>query len=323
MKAMFSAVVAASLLGLDPAHAAPAKPVPHHPAASCARACLEGFVDRYLDALLAHDPHRLPLAAGVKFTENGQRLALGDGLWGTIDAREGYSLYFADPQAGEVGAFVTVKESGRHQILGLRLKVGAGKIAEIESLVLRPKPGFVFGAPQDLKDKPIFHQALTPSQRRSRAELVRIANSYFEGLTHATETLTPFDDNCQRIENGVITANNPDPGPHGMAMWKTGCHAQFATHFSQFITRIDDRRYPVVDEARGLVLAMVTFNHAGRMKTQTLADGTVSPVPPDMTVPFSFEIEELFKIQDGKIMRIEALVNPVPYGMTSGWGPQR
>ena len=148
---------------------------------------------------------------------------------------------------------------------------------------------------------------------------MRIANSYFEGLTHATETLTPFDDGCQRIENGVITANNPDPGPGGMAMWRTGCHAQFATHFSQFITRIDDRRFPVVDEERGLVLAEVTFNHAGRMKTQTLADGTVSPVPPDMTVPFSFEIYELFKIQDGKIMRIEALVNPVPYGMTSGW----
>ncbi len=146
-----------------------------------------------------------------------------------------------------------------------------------------------------------------------------IANSYFEGLTHATEKLTPFDDGCQRIENGVVTANNPDPGG-GLPVWKLGCHAQFATHFSQFITRIDDRRFPVVDAERGLVLALVTFNHAGKMKTQTLADGTVSPVPPDMQVPFSFEIAELFKIQDGKIMRIEALVIPAPYGMKSGWG---
>ncbi len=40
---------------------------------------------------------------------------------------------------------------------------------------------------------------------------------------------------------------------------------------------------------------------------------------PGMQVPFSFEIAELFKIQDGKIMRIEALVIPAPYGMTSGW----
>ena len=61
------------------------------------------------------------------------------------------------------------------------------------------------------------------------------------------------------------------------------------------------------------------FDHAGKMKTQTLADGTVSPVPPDMTVPYGFQIGELFKIQDGKIMRIEALVIPEPYGMKSGW----
>ena len=287
-------------------------------AATCDRACLEGFVDGYMSALVAHEPGRLPLAKGARFTENGQTLQLGDGLWGTIEAREGYTLAFADPQAGQVGAFVTVKESGKDQLLGVRLKVASGRIAEIETIVVRPKPGGVFGEPLSLKDKPIFHQALTPSQRRPRAELIRVANSYFEGLEKATETLTPFDEDCQRIENGVVTANNPDPGG-GMPVWKLGCRAQFATHFSQFITHIRERRFPVVDEERGLVYAMVFFDHAGRMKTQTLADGTVSKVPPDMTVPFTFQIGELFKIQDGRIMRIEALVNPAPYGMDSGW----
>ena len=181
-------------------------------AQACGRTCLQGFVDKYLDALVAHDPARLPLSKAARFTEDGQTLTLGDGLWGTIEAREDYSLYAADPRSGQVAAFVTVTESGRHQILGVRLKVTAGRIGEIETVVVRPKTGVVFGAPQDLKDKPIFSQALAPSQRRPRAELVRIANSYFEGLTHATETLTPFADNCQRIENGVVTANNPNPG---------------------------------------------------------------------------------------------------------------
>jgi hypothetical protein len=35
--------------------------------------------------------------------------------------------------------------------------------------------------------------------------------------------------------------------------------------------------------------------------------------------PYSFFIAELFKIVDGKINRIEALVTPVPYGMSTGW----
>lgn len=149
---------------------------------------------------------------------------------------------------------------------------------------------------------------------------MKIANSYFEGLTHATETLTPFDDNCRRIENGIVTANNRAVPEGGIPVWSLGCHAQFATHFSQFITRKRDRRYPIVNEERGLVYAEVYFDHAGVIESQVLADGTVSPVPPDMTVPFTFEIGELFKIRDGNILHIEALVIPAPHGMGSGWG---
>ncbi len=67
--------------------------------------------------------------------------------------------------------------------------------------------------------------------------------------------------------------------------------------------------------------ALGFFDHAGRLKAQTLADGTVSAVPADMQVPFTFQIAEPFKVQDGEIKRIEALVIPVPYGMRSGWPP--
>lgn len=75
------------------------------------------------------------------------------------------------------------------------------------------------------------------------------ANSYFEGLEQATDRLTPFEPGCTRVENGNVTANNPDgPSPiHKMAAGE-----QFATGFSTFITSIRERRFPVVDEERGL-----------------------------------------------------------------------
>jgi hypothetical protein len=34
---------------------------------ACDRACLNGFVDQYLAALVIHDPSGLPLAKGVKY----------------------------------------------------------------------------------------------------------------------------------------------------------------------------------------------------------------------------------------------------------------
>src|SRR6476620_1978359 len=53
----------------------------------CDRACLEGLVDQYMDALVAHDPSKLSVARGRRNTENGQRLELGDGLWNTATGK--------------------------------------------------------------------------------------------------------------------------------------------------------------------------------------------------------------------------------------------
>jgi hypothetical protein len=47
---------------------------------------------------------------------------------------------------------------------------------------------------------PILTEALAPSERRSRDELITVANSYFEGLEKATDKYTPFDKDCTRME---------------------------------------------------------------------------------------------------------------------------
>lgn len=77
---------------------------------ACDRACLEGLVDQYLDALIAHDPKRLPLAPNVKFTENGQRLNLGDGFWRTVISKGKYRLFVTDVEAGQVAFIGTITE---------------------------------------------------------------------------------------------------------------------------------------------------------------------------------------------------------------------
>jgi hypothetical protein len=82
-------------------------------AGACDRACLEGFVDRYLDAAIAHDPSKLPLSKDVRFTENGQRLQLPDAHWKTMTGKGKYKLFVTDPEAGEVAFLGTIVEEGR------------------------------------------------------------------------------------------------------------------------------------------------------------------------------------------------------------------
>lgn len=139
-----------------------------------------------------------------------------------------------------MGFFGTIAEHGHPVILGLRLKIEKNKISEMEALALRKTSG-VFSEPQNLVDKPIFHQALTPSQRRRRAELIRVANSCFEGMAAGTGKNTSFDKDCQRIGNGVITSNDP---ASKSPITRMSCGSQFATGLTKVITRVQERRFP-------------------------------------------------------------------------------
>ncbi|HZI51847.1 MAG TPA: hypothetical protein VFE29_08480, partial [Terriglobia bacterium] len=103
----------------------------------CDRACLQGFVEQYLEAWVARDPKRLPLAANVKYTENGQRLELGDGSWNVATGKGKYRLWTPDAQTGQVALLTTVTEDGPAggpnvaSLLALRLKVVNRQISEV------------------------------------------------------------------------------------------------------------------------------------------------------------------------------------------------
>ena len=52
----------------------------------CDRKCLIDLMDKYLAALVRHDPSGVPLAADVQFVENTEKMPIGKGLWETASA---------------------------------------------------------------------------------------------------------------------------------------------------------------------------------------------------------------------------------------------
>jgi hypothetical protein len=300
----------------DGARAAGAPPAPAA-ASACDRACLTGFVDQFLAALLAHDAARLPHTPNVKYSENNVVLQLNDGLWATAERIGSYKVYTADPTAGAVGFFGVVEEDGHPGILGARLKVVNRKVTEIETIMARRESATsAFPNPEGLKEKPIFSEDLSADEKLSRARLIEIANSYFDTIQENTGKIyAPFDPDCARVENGVQTANNPS----GSGVGKMGCEAQLKTGLLKFVTRCRDRRSVVVDEEKGLVLVSTFFDHAGVVTSVKLTDGTNYKVNPPFDRPYSFVILELFKIKDAKIRQIEAVIQTVPYHMPTPW----
>jgi hypothetical protein len=316
------AAVTLAACGSGQQGAAPTPPAPAAAAApACDRTCLLGAVDRYLVALVAHDPKQAPFAPNAQFTENAQVLALGDGLWNTAsEAPAGYKLVVADATTGQAGFYVIMKETGNPIWLAGRLKVANREIAELETVVIRQGAGFGdFDRPAP---NPIWDTVLTPAQRRPRAELVSIANSYFAAIQDNLVDSVPFDDSCQRIENGVQTANNPDRGGFGGNGPNVGaltCRENINSPIWAYITEINPRRFLVVDEERGIAFGVFMFHQDGSVESVNIPGFGEYKYTGAAARPFTTVIPEMFKIVDGKIVQIEAIMASLPFGSKSRW----
>ncbi len=83
-----------------------------------------------------------------------------------------------------------------------------------------------------------------------------------------------------------------------------------ARHYA-YIEALRARRYPVVDEARGLVVAHVVFDHPGDLPR---ADGMLPFRSPNSMLAF-----EAFKVRGGVLQEVWAIGTALRYGIGSGW----
>jgi hypothetical protein len=292
---------------------------------TCDRACLTGILDQYLNAMSANDSKKAPLAANIKYTENAARLPLNEGLWFTAAGLTDYKVVLADPQ-GSAAAFIGVVtehmppgQPPRNTILALRIKVANKKISEAEAIVVRnvnernmgnlktPRPGLI--------------DTLTPAQRRPRADLIRISNLYFDAIEQSSGSVAPFDDNCNRLENGMRTAGpplQPDVQVNGRGGATQRCSDGMNSGVFQVITAIKPRRVLVVDEEKGLTFGVYMFQHKGLTQI-TMKDGSTRPAPYFVGQPVTMPMAEVFKVVNGNIREVEAVGVQIPYGLGPGW----
>jgi hypothetical protein len=274
----------------------------------CDRACLEGFVNDYLAAMVAHDPKRLPVTPNVKFTEDDVALKLGDALWGTASGLGKYKLYFADPEEGQVAFFGTIQESGHGAALALRLKIENRRIGEVETVVVRSERTAMLMDNAGTPD-PILLETVPIADRKPRAELIATTNQYFEAIEQGNGKVAPFDPECNRFENGMKTSGT------------AGCSNQLDTQVFNYIRRIYPRRFLVVDQERGLVFGFFMFNHPGNILWVNVPGEGKHDMPAAAKRPFSVDVAEGFAIRNGKIRKVEALMTALPYGARSPFVP--
>jgi len=201
--------------------------------------------------------------------------------------------------------------------MALRLRIAGGGIAEAEAIVTRK----VENSPSPSIDTYIEPRALmladvAPGQRTSRTDMLATADGYFDTLQLNDGTIrTRFTDDCERIENGMQTTHNDSFPNYPIAAY--GCREQFELGQYRYDDRLRARRFPLVDEEKGLVLAGGFIDHCGKLVDFTWTDGT--PVKSFFHFPHSYCLLEAFKIVDNAIAGVEAVFIDVPYHMPSPW----
>ena len=310
--------IAAVLTAAAPrAHAAAPRPV-------CERNCLGGYVDKVLRAMMDHDPSRAPLAPDVRYTENGEAVKPGAGLWATASAiaieddglaslgrqSSAYRLYFADPASGQAAYFGAFTENGSPGMMMLRLRVVAGKVGEIETVIVRKETPPVGPQARPGFDPKGFDEPeptlLAGGERWAPNIMTAAANRYVDGMEKSSSLGVPLGTDCVRRDNGVRA--------------ELSCAAQLDGGVFRSVSQVR-RRVLVVDEDRGLVMAVALVDHGppadAPKKKKKKPKQPVVPAAP-MT-PSTELLGAIFKMSEGKITRIETLEQPVPYGMASLW----
>ena len=300
-------------------------------AQDCDRDCLEQWVDRYMDAVINNAPESIPLSEDVRFTENGQELRVGDGLWHTMEEKGEYRIFVSDVPAQQVAFLGNIAEENRDPslvtpaMLSLRLRIANGEITEIEQFVVRDEA--VAERFAEMSPDPLYTADIPESERMSRERLLVQANKYFTGMQQNDgKGDYPFTDDCNRLENGIQTTNSPtptgetrpDPASSVNYSIQWSCLEQFESGLLFFVNRIRDRRYVAVDSERGLVFAFGFFDHSGgEHRNGVTPDGREVAAGPAQ--PWTWQIAEIFRIEEGQIRRIDAILERAPYGMNSGW----
>ena len=252
----------------------------------CDRACLKTALDQYLAAVTMHKPSAAPLFAGFRQTENAVVVPLGEGVWKSVTALGKVQRKYLDAVSGQAAFYGIVEEGSSSAVVTVRVRVEDRKITEAEWYIARATdPGMNGPAqpgqappnlfnPDGLAAAPPPDRVLPKASRSSRELLLAITNSYFDGITSHNGSIVMADPQCERMENGTAMGNRGGGGARGGGAQGRGgqapptqpaqpaqpalssCAAGFTNLNVQLVAA---RRFPVVDEEAGVVLALAVF----------------------------------------------------------------
>jgi hypothetical protein len=294
---------------------------------ACDRACLIKLTDDYVASFAKHSVDGAHLADDVTIVENLKQLGAGEGLWKDVTSGPTqFQVHVPDEANQTAGWLGMVERGGKPTMVAIRLKLDPrGSVIEAEHLYAEVNEAQL---PQVQAVRAGLVAEVPQANRRSHDELIGLGASYYDALDDNDGTKMPFAADCERHENGMITAGpNAGPGPNGPRPHPVArdCAGQLSSGVFQYIATIGNRRVFAADPVTGLVMGLSHFHHPMDFTSYPVkaADGTVLAYDRDDEMkfdPFDLPAAHIFKVgADGKVHEIEAMGFLAPLNSPSGW----
>jgi hypothetical protein len=213
-------------------------------------------------------------------------------------------------------------------MIAIRLKFDAkGRIVEAEHLVTGVREAQMA---QLQTPRPGIFTEIPAANRKPHDELIAIGLTYYDALDDNNGELSPFAPDCERHENGMITASGRPstapaiPGTAPTPSVARDCRGQMSSNSFQYIDRIENRRVFAADPVTGLVMGLSHFRHPMDNLPYMVknTDGSTSERTSKTMnfAPFDLPAAHIFKIgPDGMMHEIEAMGFTAPYNSPTGW----
>jgi hypothetical protein len=252
------------------------------------------------------------LAKNVKITLNGDVKPIAQTVW---EGAESIAFRFdiVNTRMGDTGSEAVIKNSdGSKTMYMLRMKVQDDRITEIETIKCNKGEADGIWDIDNLKVvSPSYLLSIREVEQDSYYDLIGTAESYWRAFqTNGSPEYRPARllPDSRRFENGMQTTG----------MVKDGQFESTAKGFDTGFFKernIWDRRYPVVDEERGVVLSIVRFGIKAGLKSRSEATS------------HSRLVAEFFAIRSGWLQEIQAVIvnrdDDQPTGWKPDYGPDR
>jgi hypothetical protein len=242
---------------------------------SCVRGGLQRAVNLYIEAQTKGDTSGLPLANGLGYVENMERIDISAGLIKT-PLKIDHHRSLLDEATCQTFTEVIVTDAAKPYVLGTRMRVNHDKIAEIE--ILWTTTGYwLFNAANYLKYSSAEDWGpIAAEERDSRDTLVGAANAYLDAFLEGKIDQVPWGFPCVRVEGGMYTGKDSP---------SDSCEVGVPAGVN-----IANRRF-VVDEVIGSVVVYCTFGAGGPN------GGSGSPDT------------HLFRVENGKLRYVHTLTH--------------